>query len=272
MVERTVSNLRELGKRWMTHNNSRSAAAIAYYAIFTLAPILVFVTAIAGVFVQEEQAQQMIRQFLTDSLGTAGTDVATDIFTNAHFTGHGTSTVYISIAVLLYGASSSFSELRSAFDQIFDHETQSRREAVLRWLLGRILAALSVLIGGILLIAAVVGSNLLHEYTSYSNANSGPEQALVVALMLAVFFSLFVVIYRWLPGKRPHFQQVWLGAAIASILFELGQWVFGFYIARSAIASAYGPGGCIVAFIAWVYYSAQIVLLGAEVCALQARK
>ena len=264
--------VRRVGKRWAAHGNTQAAAGIAYYALFTLAPVLIFATALAGWFISEQQARELAQQFLAQAIGPDGAQVAQDVFTNADFKRHGSIAMTISALALLYGASSSFWQLRAALDRIFGRAHRSRKGAVVNWIVGRVVSArVGILVGDILL-GIVIGSTVLHETADRLAAASGLGDslwhALGVLLSTLSFGVIFMFLYRLLPSSHPPWRQIWSGAIVSALGFELGKWIFGYYIARSLIATVYGPSSCLVAFLVWIYYSAQILLLGAEICAL----
>lgn len=258
--------------QWIAHDNTRSAAAIAYYAVFSLAPTLVFVTFALGVLVGSKDAQALTEERLAATLGPAGAEIAKNVLDNADKFQFGGATAVVAGLLLLYGASSMFYQLRSAFDRIFGKPTRSPRAALLAALLGRGIAALVVIVAGGVLVASLFAQVVLH---SLSNEILGQNELLdsawqyaARAAELVLVSSLFVALLRFLPSRRPTWSHVWLGAAVTVLLFEIGKWLIGIYISRSVVASAYGPSSSIVAFIVWIYYSAQTLLLGAEVCSL----
>jgi membrane protein len=262
--------VRRIARQWIAHDNTRSAAAIACYAVFTLAPTLVFVTYALGRFVGTEVAQALTEGRLATTLGPAGAEIARNVLTNADLFRHGGVTALLAGILLLYGASSMFSQLRRALDRIFGQPTRSPREAVLAALVGRALAALTVVVAGGLLLATLIAQVLLQslseEWLQWANVSGFAWQLVTDAAAVVVVSVIFLALMKCLPSQPPAVRHLWLGTAVSVVLFEIGKWLFAIYISRSVVASAYGPSSAIVAFIVWIYYSTQILLLGAEVC------
>jgi membrane protein len=166
-----------------------------------------------------------------------------------------------------------FYQLRAAFDRIFGKPKRSPRAAFLAALLGRGIAALVVIAGGGLLVASLFTQVVVHGLSeSLFDGNELLSEAWHVVTFgaeLVLLSVLFVALLKFLPSRPPLWRDIWLGAAVTVVLFEIGKWLIGIYISRSVVASAYGPSSAIVAFIVWIYYSAQTLLLGAEVCHLK---
>jgi membrane protein len=268
-----VINLKRIAGQWIAHDNTRSAAAIAYYAVFSLAPTLVFVTYALGYLVGNENARALAEDRLADTIGPAGAEIAHNVFENSDKFRYGGVTAIAAGLLVLYGASSMFYQLRAAFDRIFGKPHRSPRAAFLAALLGRAIAALVVILAGGLLVATLFAQVVLH---GLSDQLFGKTELLDNAWHFGAYLGevaavsmVFIALLRFLPSQPPAWRHVWLGAAATVVLFEVGKWLIGVYISRSVIASAYGPSSAIVAFIVWIYYSAQTLLLGAEVCHLQ---
>ena len=268
-----MSVVRRLAGQWIAHDNTRSAAAIAYYAVFSLAPTLVFVTYALGYLVGSENARVLAEQRLSDTIGPAGAEIAQNVFENADKFRYGGLTASVAGLLVLYGASSMFYQLRAAFDRIFGKPKRTPRAALLAALVGRAIAALVVIVSGGLLVATLFAQVVLHglaaEWFGKTEILDNAWHYGAYAGEVAAISVVFLALLRFLPSQPPAWRDVWLGAAVTVLLFELGKWLIGIYIARSVVASAYGPSSSIVAFIVWIYYSAQTLLLGAEVCHLQ---
>lgn len=269
-----LSLIKQIAQRWVAHDNTRSAAAIGFYAIFTVAPMLVFATAGLGLFVGDERAQSLTEARLEEAVGPTGADVAREVLANADFSRHGTVPTVVSLLVLLYGASAIFFQLRKTLDRIFGRPQRVAREAIIASILGRLVAALCVIIATSLLVATLVAQVVLHRLSEEllkRSAISEPVWQLISTATTVLVVSLVVVaLLRFLPSQPPAWRHVVRGAVVCVVLFELGKWLIGMYISSSVIASAYGPSSTIVAFILWIYYSTQIFILGAEVCQISA--
>ncbi len=267
---RPILFAKRIAQQWVAHDNTRSAAAIGFYAVFTVAPMLVFATAGLGLFVGDQEAQSLTEARFEEAIGPTGSEVARDVIANADFSRHGVVATVISGLVLLYGASAVFFQLRKTLDRIFGRPQHAAREAIIASILGRLIAALSVIIATSLLVATLVAQVVLHRLSEELLARSEiPEsvwQLISTATTVAVVSLVVVALLRFLPSRPPAWRHVMWGAAVCVVLFELGKWLIGMYISGSVIASAYGPSSTIVAFLLWIYYSTQIFILGAEVC------
>lgn len=268
-----MSFVRRLAQQWIAHDNTRSAAAIAYYAVFSLAPTLVFVTFALDRFVGREDALALAEERLVATIGPAGAEIARNVLANAELFRHGGWAAFLAGILLVYGASSMFAQLRSALDRIFGKPTRTPREAAVAALLGRAVAALVVVVVGGLIVASLFAQIVLHGVSDelFRRTHfSGIQWHLVTdAMDVVVVFVVFVGLFKFLPSRPPTWRHLWLGVAVAVVLFESGKWLIGMYISRSFVASAYGPSSSLVAFIVWIYYSTQILLVGAEICQLR---
>lgn len=249
----------------MAHKNTSSAAAIAYYALFTVAPTLALATAVATSLVSQENAEQMVREFIDRMLGPAGVDFADKVSLTAWNPSLGLFAGAASSVLLLFAASAMFVQLRKSLNEVFGDRERTPRQALLTFLFGRLLAALFVLVAGSLVLAGVIGSVTLQSMSSRLPAWIGVHHLASLLLDATVLAATF----KLLPASHPPFRQTWIGVLVAALLFELGKWVFGLYVSHSFVSTVYGPSGSLVAFLIWVYYSAQIVLFGAEIAALR---
>ena len=270
------SLVRQLSERWVNHDNTRSAAAIAYFAIFMLAPMLVFAAVALSHFVGSEQAQTLLENKLKDAIGDSGIQVVKEVLTNSTFTGSITWTSAVSGILLLYAASAIFAELRNTLNRIFGLPKRSTREAIFSFLFGRLIAALSVIISGTLLVATLFTQLIISKISQKILADYQFSDTLLSSVTngatLLIVFSVIAMVLKLLPSQRPAWRHVLLGATVSLILFELGRLVIVSYISHSVITSTYGTSGAIVAFVVWIFYTAQILILGAEICQLSAER
>jgi membrane protein len=262
--------IRQIASRWLKHDNARSAAAIAYYAIFTLAPTLVVATVVASRFFGSENARKMIVQRARETFGAAGAEVAESILASEGFFRTSLVTPVVSGLLLLYGASLMFFHLRSALNRILECQPNTSRDAFISALIGRLLAALFVIGTGGLLIATLVTNVVLTRMTEWLTDNTALQiqtwHFLEGVISVVAVALVFVAVLKFLPTDRPPIRCVLPGAAVAIVLFEAAKWLIGLYISRSVVASAYGPSSSIVALVLWIYLSTQILLFGAEIC------
>ena len=263
------SFINRIAQQWVAHDNSRSAASIGFFAIFTLAPMLVFATAGLGLFIGQQEAQSLTEERLTETMGPSGARIAREVLVSADFSRHSLVATAVSTLVLLYGASAVFFQLRKALDRIFGCPARTGHEALIASILGRLFAALCVIVATSLLVATLVAQVVLDSLSEeLFDRFEIPEAVLQLestAVTVTIVTLVVIALLKFLPSQPPRWREILLGATVCVVLFELGKWLFGMYISRSVIASAYGPSSAIVAFVLWIYYSTQIFILGAEV-------
>lgn len=260
--------------QWVDHDNSRSAAAIGFYALFTIAPMLVFATAGVGLVLGDQQAKSLTEERLSETLGEPGARVAHEVLANANFSRNSVAATVISGFIVLFAASNVFLELRRTLDRIFGRPNRTGHEVLIADLLSRLASAACVILATTLLVTTlvvqVVVGGLSAEVKSQLALPGWVWQLSSTATTVAIVALVVVALLKFLPAQPPAWRHILLGAAVCVVLFELGKWAIGVYISRSVITSAYGPSSAIVAFILWIYYSTQIFILGAEVCQISA--
>jgi membrane protein len=260
---------------WKDDKVSRLAAALAYYTVFSFAPLLVISLGVAGMLFGEEAARREVATQLTGLLGPSAAQILEITVDSAQRNERaGILATVIGLAVLLYGASGVFAALQDALNTIWE----VRPKPNLGWAYTiriRLFSFAMVLVIAFLLLVSLVISAGLAALGSYLGGESRDTmfwQAINFGTSLAVSTLLFATMYRFLPDVRIGWRDVWMGAAITAVLFSLGKLLIGLYIGRSSIASAYGAAGSLVALLVWVYYSAQIVFFGAEFTQVYARR
>jgi len=252
---------------WIDDNASSMGAAVAYYTIFSLAPLLLMLIAIAGLIFGHDVAQDAILRQFDGLIGNNGAQAVQAILRGASGTRGGIISIVIGSITLFIGATSVFAQLQHNIDQIWGAKP---RPGMAIWRLLKIrLLSFALIIGvGFLLIVSLAVSAGLAAIEYYWNSNlMGWESAWKLANMLfsfVVITVLFALIYKVLPSITLAWSDVWWGAAVTSFLFSLGKFAIGLYIGKSALSSSFGAAGAFVILIAWVYYSAQIFFLGTE--------
>lgn len=270
-----VELLKETVKEWQEDKASRLAAALAYYTIFSLAPLLIIVIAIAGSIFGEEAARGEIVGQIQGLVGTDGAQVIETAIENADQPFTGSIASLISIAVLLFGASGVFAELQDALNTVWDVQPKPGR-AIKGFLRKRVLSFSMVLgIGFLLLVSLVLSAALTALSTYMSHLLPGATflwQLLNWFISFGVITLLFAMMYKFLPDVKIAWNDVWIGAIITALLFTLGKSVLGVYLGRGGFATTYGAAGSLVIVLVWVYYSAQILFFGAEFTQVYARR
>ena len=254
-------------RKWNDDDCLQLGAALAYYTVFSLAPILVIVIAIAGALFGQEAAQGEI---VGQIRGVVGQDAATAIqslIQSASREGIGPRATLIGLLVLLFGSTSAFSQLQSALNKIWDVPAGAH-SGVWDMVRARLLSFAAVLGTGFLLSVSLV---LSAGVAALGRLGGHWVPGLADTLELADFLGsmiihtlLFAMIFKLLPDTAIEWRDVWVGAAVTAALFFVGKLAIGAYLATSDIGAAYGAAGWVILILAWVYYSAQILLLGAE--------
>jgi len=265
-----VAFFKQVIRGWMEHDHARSAAAIAFYAIFTFAPTLVFAVTAAGMILGRGDQERAVVARVANEIGPGGAKIMRDAIKSARSAKAGRLVTLVSTVVMLWGASLTFAQLRQSLNNIFGFSQRRPQRPWLTWLLGRLVAIAIVLFLGALFVGTLLGALTLAWLSKWVETELGWGAAALQSGGQAVSFAAVTVavvaMYRWLPFRRPPLRPVIVSAFVVAVFFEIGKWLFGLYFARSAVASAYGPSSVIVAFLVWIYYSAQILLVGAELC------
>jgi membrane protein len=252
---------------WRNDRASSMGGALAYYTLFSIAPVLIIVIAVAGFFLGPEAARGELLDQLRGLLGEAGATAVQGLVESASKPEDGIFATVVSVLLLLIGATTVFAELQSDLDRIWRAETKplSGIWALLR---ARLLSFGMILALGFLLLVSLVVSAALAAFEKWWGGWFGGWALLLELLNFAFAFAtttgLFALIYRLLPRVDIAWHDVWVGAAVTALLFTIGKVLIGLYIGRSGIASGFGAAGSFVVLLVWVYYSAQIILLGAE--------
>jgi len=262
---------------WQRDRATRVGAAIAYYAIFSIAPVLVISISIAGTFFGENAAQGEVFEQVKHMLGSdAAARAIEDLVSSAARPHTGRFATVLSLVALWFGASGVFTELKEALNNIWEVE-QRPGYAIVGFILQYVWSVLMVVAIGIFLLGSLAISSVIAAASDRSQQSNlaipeWPWQTLDWCISIVVLTILFAGIFKLLPNVVIRWRDVWVGAVLTAVLFTLGKFLIGAYLARLAIASAYGAAGSLILVLLWTYYSAQIVLFGAEVTQTYARE
>jgi len=252
---------------WITHNASSLGAALAFYTLFSIAPILVIAMAVAGSVFGPNVAETQVLDEMRGLLGDAGAKAVQSLLASAHQSGLKGIAAAIGIVTLLIGATSVFGELQ----QTLDHIWKSPKKSSVAWwriLRSRILSVGLILGVGFLLMVSLVVSAALSAlgawFQTFLVQWSVILPALDLVLSLGLTTVLFAMIYKFVPREDIAWGDVWIGGLVTACLFTVGKQLIGLYLGRSSLSSAYGAAGSVMVLLLWIYYSAQIFLLGAE--------
>jgi len=249
---------------WLDDDAPTYAAAVAFYAMISLAPVLTIVVKIVSMVFTEEIAQQRLLYEVERYAGVHVANVMESILEAMAVGSSGTMATIISIGVIIFGATGVFAQLHTALNRIWGLETQGGISEFFRVRL----RAIGIVFGvGALLMVSIFLSTLVSIFTPFLATFVGTKflwQLINFVLSFGVLTVLFAMIYRYLPDTTIAWRDTWLGAATTSILFVIGKLLIGLYLSTAAPGSAYGAAGSLVAFLLWVFYSAQVILIGAE--------
>ena len=263
-----VTVLRRAVKRWSDDDASSMGAALAFYALFSMAPLLLLVISIVAMVVDARSAHDAVVASIAGLLGERGATAVDALLAAADEHGGGVFSAVVSVVTLVIGATSVLAQLRKNLDHIW--QVPPRPERMWWTLLGPRLAAFGLVlaIGFLLLISLVASaavSALGSMWASFFPGAGVLLRVLELVLSIGLAATLFALVYKILPSARIAWRDVWFGAFATSLLFWVGKFLIGLYIAKSAIASPFGAAGTLVAVMVWVYYSAQVFFLGAEI-------
>jgi membrane protein len=263
-------------KDWSEDKAPRLGAALSYYTVFSLAPLLIIIIAILGFFFGKEASQGLLVGQLNTMIGEKSAAAVQELIKNAHRNhGHGVVATVISIAMLLFGATGVFGQLQDALNTIWEVKPKPGR-GIKGFLKDRFLSFSMVLGIAFLLLVSLVISSLLAAFGSYLSAMLPGFGMLVqignMVISFAVITVLFAMIFKLLPDVNIDWKDVWIGAALTAVLFTVGKYLIGIYLGRGSTTSVFGAAGSLVVILLWVYYSAQILFFGAEFTQAYARR
>ncbi len=261
--------LKQTFQEWLDDKVPQLGAALAYYTVFSLAPLILVLLAIVGVIFRDDPAGawNKITQQMSYFLDPSAVQVVQSIAQKASQPGNSTIATIIGIALALFGASGVFGQLQDALNTIWGVKAKPGT-GIWGFLRARFLSF--AMVGGIcfLMLVSLAIEALLKGFSHYvqSVLPGGIVVALTVYLIFdfAVVVLLFAMIFKFLPDVQIQWRDVWIGAIITAILFGIGKWLLGFYLGSGAAGSAYGAASSLITLLLWVYYSSQILLFGAE--------
>ena len=274
-IKAILDLFKETFAEWTKDKASRLAAALAYSMVFSLAPLLIIVIAIAGSVFGEEAARGEIVTQIQGLVGKEGAQFIETAINNANKPTHGTIASLISVVVLIFGATWVFAELQDALNTIWEVQAKPER-GFFNAIRTRFLSFAMVLgIGFLLLVSLVLSAGLTALISFFGNVLPGIDflwQLANFVLSFVITTLLFGLMYKFLPDVKIAWSDVWIGAALTAVLFSIGRYLLGLYLGNGSFGSAYGAAGSLVIILAWVYYAAQILFFGAEFTQVYARK
>ena len=260
--------IKESVSAWDDDFASSMGAAIAYYTAFSIAPLLIIVIAIAGFFFGREAASGYLYTQLAGILGSDGAQAIQGMVRSASDTGDGVIATVIGIVLLGVGATTVFAELQTDLDRIWKAPAVKKAEGIWALLRSRLLSfGLVISIGFVMLVSFMVSAMLSALGDWWSGFFAGFVwllQLVNFVVGFAVVTVLFALMYKILPRVHIRWRDVWIGSVVTALLFSVGKFLVGLYVGRTSVASGFGAAGSLAVLLLWVYYSAQIFLLGAE--------
>ncbi len=261
-----------LGRRaalaWVDDRVPSMGAALAYYTLFSIAPLLLIVIAIAGLLFGRHAAEGQIVAQLQGLMGEGSARAVQGLLKSAARPEEGVVGAAIGGVVLLLGAMSVLAELQGSLDRIWRASPRRGRAGLWAVLRARVLSFGMILgIGFLLMVSLVASATLAALGTWWAPLFGGVAVVLEganIVVSLALATTAFALIYKWMPRVHVAWRDVWLGAALTALLFSIGKFAIGLYIGKAGVGSAYGAAGSLIVMLVWMYYSAQIFLLGAE--------
>lgn len=260
---------------WWQDDTFRLAASLAFYTIFSLAPILLIAVGTASLFLSRDAAAERIIGEVQSMVGEEGATAVRQVIESTQGFGGGVIPIVTGIVTFLLGASAVFGELQAALNKIWDVRVEPKRGVLLKLVFDRLRSFSIALAVGFLLLVSLILSAALNALQDYMN-HWMPGMPLLWQLAnlftsFAIAAVLFAMIYKFLPDAVIAWRDVWMGAAVTALLFTIGKFAIGVYLGRTAIASAFGAAGSFAVLLIWIYYSALISFLGAEFTQVYAR-
>ncbi len=255
-------------KAWSDDRASSMGAALSYYTLFSIAPLLLIVISVAGFFFGDAAARGELLGELQGLLGIDGARAVEALLKSVNKPTEGVIATVSGVVALLIGATSVFGELQHDLDRIWRAPTEAGGSGLMHLLRTRLLSFGLVLGFAFLLIVSLVVSAVVSALGRWWGPMFGAWEMIAQAINFAVGFALmtvlFAMIYKLMPSVKIAWRDVWTGAAVTSLLFAIGKLLIGLYLGKSGVTSAFGAAGSLVLVMVWVYYSAQVFLLGAE--------
>jgi membrane protein len=253
---------------WFKDEASSSGAAIAFYTLFSITPILLIVIWIASAFIAPDAVQAHVLTQMQLLLGDTGAAAIRTLLVSAKYAGKDGWSTAVGVMTLVIGATSVFAELQNSLNRIWRTPSAEGNQGVWQAVRGRLLSFGLVLGVGFLLLVSLIISAGLEGISSWLGSVISDWHMVLLVLDAVVGFAiatvLFALIFKYVPREQIAWGDVWMGALVTACLFSIGKIVIVVYIGRAAVASAYGAAGSFLVLMLWVYYSAQIFLFGAE--------
>jgi membrane protein len=266
----------ETVKEWSNDKASRLSAALAYYTVFSIPPLMVVAIGIASLFTDRATIEEQVVSQAGGLMGQQGGEAIRTILQSAEEPGNGELLpTLLGVALLVFGASGVFTQLQDAMNTIFGVKPDPKR-GIMGLIKDRFLSFTMVLTIGFILLVSLVLSTVLASFGGFIGGLVTEAEALLwiinFLISFGIFMLLFALIFKTIPDVKISWRDVLIGAAVTALLFKIGEYALSFYFERSDPTSAFGAAGSIILLLLWIYYSAQIIFLGAEFTEVYARR
>ena len=267
-MKEAIGIIKDTFRDFSEDNCGRMAAALSYYTVFSLPPLLVLILAIVGFFVDPADAQGRFMDQLTALVGPQGGEAMRTMVEQANHPKGGIMAV-VGIITLLLGATGAFAQLQDALNTAWEVKPDPKAGGIKQFVVKRVLSfGIIIVIAFMLLVSFVVSAavaafgDLLNNYLG--GAGAVLAQAVQIVIGLAVSWLLFAVMFKVLPDAKIGWRDVWMGAFVTAVLFSIGRFLIGLYLGNSESANAFGAAAALAIIFVWIYYAANILFLGAE--------
>lgn len=272
----TFSLLKQTYHEWNEDNVPRLAAALAYYIAFALAPLLVITIGVVGFVLQDRPVREDVLLIVSDAVGQNAALFVDELINTIRQPTTGVVSTVLGVGALLVGALGAFEQLKDALNTVWNVPIEAKKSGISGFFINKLLSFGMILIVGFLLLISLALTTVLTGVEVFA-ASILPSSELLLRLVnflisYGTVTLLFAMMYRYLPDIQLEWRDVWIGAFVTTLLFNLGKYLLGLYLVSSGTANAYGAAGSFVLILLWIYYSAQIVLFGAEFTQVYARR
>jgi membrane protein len=264
--------VKEAAAGWVRHKDARLGAALAYYSIFSIGPLILIAIAVAGLLFGQDAVRGEVSAQVRGLLGDTGAQAVQSMLANADRPREGMFATLFGLGTLLFAAIGVVVQLKDALNTVWGVE--SKKGGIGQFIGTYLVSLAGVLSLGFLLLVSLLVSTVLAAGSKYL-APYLPETMLQIvssAISLGIITLLFAMMFKWLPDVEVAWRDVWAGALVTAVLFEIGKFLIGLYIGKQGLESTFGAAASLVVLLIWVYYSSQIVLLGAEFTRAHARR
>ena len=267
-LRRLGSVLSKAANAWIDDHAQSMGAALSYYTVFSIAPLLLIAISVAGLVFGQDAARGAVVDQLRGLIGQNGAQAIQDLLKNVSRPSSGIVATVTGVVVLVIGATSVFAELQDDLNRIWQVPTRKKVSSWWAFLRTRLLSIGMIFAMGFMLLVSLAASAAFDAFAAWSTSALAGWQGFAHGVNFVVSFvlttALFAMIYRFMPQATIEWRDVGIGALVTAFLFTIGKTLIGLYIGKSALASGFGAAGSLAVLLAWVYYSAQIFLFGAE--------